>query len=256
MEEAQLLELKIQTAIEKAHEAIKSQAQISAASTSYKEPITNLNSLIVSQGPPNPAPPPPQSSHRDQVEVGILQSSPTCSPANHRLKPLRVPSYGGDKMKFEEFWGLLESLVDQFKEPVNLKMARLRQCLFGSALESIRGLGVSEPEYEEAKEILISKFGSQRRQLRAYLDQLEKMPQLRNNDVQGFEKFADLVRIAVVKLKAEGRNGELEEGTLHSLLVKKLAETQVQGYSCWLQEQGKERSVLSLKDWLKEEVRI
>ena len=57
------------------------------------------------------------------------------------------------------------------------------------------------------------------------------MPPLRNNDVQGFEKFADLVRITVVKLKAEGRYGELGEGTLHSLLVKKLAENQLQGYS-------------------------
>ena len=43
---------------------------------------------------------------------------------------------------------------------------------------------------------------------------------------------------------------------MHSLLVKKLAENQVQEYSRWLQEQGQERSVLSLKDWLKEEVRI
>ena len=58
----------------------------------------------------------------------------------------------------------------------------------------------------------------------------------------------------MVKLKAKGRNGELGEGTLHSLLVKKLAEAQLQGYSRWLQEQGQEGSVLSLKDWLKEEV--
>ena len=82
------------------------------------------------------------------------------------------------------------------------------------------------------------------------MDQLERMPQLRNNDVQEFEKFADLVRIAVVKLKAEGHSGELGEEMLHSLLVKKLAEAR------WLQQQGQERSVLSLKDWLKEEVRI
>ena len=103
---------------------------------------------------------------------------------------------------------------------------------------------------------MIAKFGGQRRQLRAYMDQLEKMPQMRNNDVQGFEKFSDLVRITVVKLKAEGRDGELGEGTLHSLLVRKLAEVQVQGYSRWLQEQSRKRSVVSLKDWLKEEVRI
>ena len=146
--------------------------------------------------------------------------------------------------------------MDKSKEPVNLKMARLRQCLFGSALQSIRGLGISEPEYEEAKEILQSKFGGQRRQLRAYMDQLENMPQLQSNDVQGFERFADLVRIIVVKLQAEGRNGELGEGTLHSLLVKKLAENQVEKYSRSIQELTRERSVQSLKEWLKEEVLI
>ena len=59
-----------------------------------------------------------------------------------------------------------------------------------------------------------------------------------------------------MKLQTEGRQGELGEGTLHSLLVKKLAESQVERYSRWLREQNRERSVVSLKDWLKEEVRI
>ena len=51
------------------------------------------------------------------------------------------------------------SLVDQGGEPANIKMARLRQSLTGTALETIRGLGVTEPEYNEAKEILHCKFG-------------------------------------------------------------------------------------------------
>ena len=63
-------------------------------------------------------------------------------------------------------------------------MARLRQSLTGIARDPTRGLGVSEPEYEEAKEILKTKFGGQRRQLRAYLDELEKMLPLRAADVQ------------------------------------------------------------------------
>ena len=253
-----MLESEIQTAIEKAHEAVKSHAQISVATASHSEFVAHPSPPIVLQGSLNPASPPPpsQSAHSSQGEAGVPESPTVSHSANHRLKALKVPSYGGDKTKFEEFWGLFESLVDQSKEPVNLKMARLRQCLYGSALEAIRGLGVSEPEYEEAKEILIAKFDGQRRQLRAYMDQLERMPQMRNSDVQGFERFADLVRITMVKLKAEGRDGELGEGTLHSLLVRKLAEVQVQGYSRWLQEQSRERSVVSLKDWLKEEVRI
>ena len=89
----------------------------------------------------------------------------------------------------------------------------------------MRPSGVSEPEYKEAKEILQSKFGGEPRKLQAYMDQIEKMPPLKSNNVQLFERFADLFRIAVVKLQAEGRGGELGEGALHSLLVKKFADS-------------------------------
>ena len=53
MEEAQSLESEIQAAIEKAHEAVKSQAQISSETASHEESVTYLTSPIVSQGPPN-----------------------------------------------------------------------------------------------------------------------------------------------------------------------------------------------------------
>ena len=88
------------------------------------------------------------------------------------------------------------------------------------------------------------------------MDQIEKMPPLKSNDVQSFERFADLVRIAVVKLQAEGRGTELGEGALHSLLVKKFSDSQVESYSRWLRKHEKYRYVLSFRDWLNEEVRI
>lgn len=106
------------------------------------------------------------------------------------------------------------------------------------------------------KKILQSKFGGERRKLQAYMDQIEQMPSLKSTDVKSFERFADLVRIAVVKLQAEGHEGELGEGTFHSLLVKKLADRQVESYSRWLQEHKRDRSVVNLMEWLKEEVRI
>ena len=53
------------------------------------------------------------------------------------------------------------------------------------------------------------------------MHQLEQMPLIRSNDFNALEKFADLVRITVVKLQAEGKDGELGDGTLHSLMVIK-----------------------------------
>ena len=87
------------------------------------------------------------------------------------LKP-----FSGDKQKFEDFWALFRSLVDESAEPANLKVARLRQCLTGNALDAIRGVGATILEYEEAKEILKSKYGGARLLLRAYMDQLEQIP--------------------------------------------------------------------------------
>ena len=82
------------------------------------------------------------------------------------------------------------------------------------------------------------------------------MPLLNSNDVQSFEPFGDLVRIAVVKLQAEQRGGELGEGALHSLLVKNFTDGQKVRYSSWPREHEKYRSVFRLRDWLKEEARI
>ena len=102
-------------------------------------------------------------------------------------------------------------LVDQGVEPTNIEMIRLRQSLTGTALEAIRGLRVSDPEYKEAKEILQSKFGSERRNLQTYMVQIEKMTPLKSNDVQSFERLADLVRIDVVKLQTEDHGAELRK---------------------------------------------
>ena len=174
---------------------------------------------------------------------------------NSRLNPLKVPSFNGDKTKFEDFRLLFESLVDCSDEPVNIKMARIRQSLCGEANTAVRGLGVSSLEYEEAKNILKTKFGGERRQLGAYVDQLEIIPQIKPRDINEFERFADLIRVTVVKLKAENHHGELGNGSLHSILVKKLSDRHLEMYSRWLGENSREQSVISLSDWLKEEAK-
>ena len=89
----------------------------------------------------------------DQQPAQLYQTHENHDDVNQFLKLLKVPTFSGDKLEFEDLWALFRSLVDESLEPVSLKMARLRQCLTGRALEAIRGLAVTTPEYEEAKEI-------------------------------------------------------------------------------------------------------
>ena len=79
------------------------------------------------------------------------------------------------------------------------------------------------------------------------MDQIESMSQIKPRDIE-FERFADLVCVTVVKLKAENREGELGNGSLHSLLVKKLSNRHLKMYSRWLGENSREQSVISLSD--------
>ena len=113
------------------------------------------------------------------------------------------------KESLKIFWALFTSLVDDSTEPVNLKMARRRQCLTGNAWEAIRGLGVTVHEYEEAKEILKTKYGGTRR---------------------GSASLLGSTRTGA---------GEVEDGTLHSLRVKKLPDRQLENYSRWLNERAR-----------------
>jgi hypothetical protein len=105
---------------------------------------------------------------------------------------------------------------------------------------------VSSLEYEEVKSVLKTKFGAQRWQLHAYLDQLESLPQIKPRETEDFERFADLVRVTVVKLKAENRQGELGNGSLHSLRVKKLSDRHLEMYSRWLGDGSHEQSVSTI----------
>ena len=163
MKKAQSFELEIQIAIEKVHEAVKLHVKICAPTVS----ASHENQLTYSSAPNVSIQAYLHFLYKAVKVLKVEKPAKKIVFANHSLKPLKVPTFGGDKTKFEDFWMLFGSLVDQSKESVNLKMARLRQCLFGSALESIGGLRTAEPEYEEAKEILQLKFRGQRRQLRA-----------------------------------------------------------------------------------------
>ena len=102
--------------------------------------------VVDTEGPPSSASNPTTSTITANVspDPTTTQASPPSFASNftgithHRLKPLTVPVYYGDKTRFEDFWALFISLVDEGSEPVNIKMARLRQSLSGNALDAIR----------------------------------------------------------------------------------------------------------------------
>jgi len=159
--EAEGLESEINNVIEKAEGVIK-QLMKKSQTASNEQTVPQSVPHMTDQSPHSPV----NNHSLSPQHLGNY---------SQRLKLLKVPIFDSEKSKFEDFWGLFLSPVDLGGEPANIKMARLRQSLTGSTLEAIRGLGVTQPEYEEAKQILKSKFGGECRKLQAYMDQIKKI---------------------------------------------------------------------------------
>ena len=94
----------------------------------------------------------PQPKKSEETPMPSSQpSQPLSSSADRKLERIKLPTFNGDKTKFEYFWRAFESIVDNSDEPAKYKMTRLKVCLQGDAQEPISKLDFSEEAYEEAK---------------------------------------------------------------------------------------------------------
>ena len=133
------------------------------------------------------------------------------------------------------------------------KLLQLRQYLSGEALKVSEPLGHSVVAYETAKERLECKFGSKRRQIALYLEELENFKPLRPGNARDLERLADLLDVTVVNLKEAGWHDELGNGSLYLCLCKKLTEAMLAHYHRWIHENGCWQSVETLREFIIQE---
>jgi hypothetical protein len=115
-------------------------------------------------------------------------------------------------------------------------MLRLEACHTGDAAETIKGLGYSTEAYEAAKARLVRKYGGSRRQVQSHLDELKKLKPLEENNPKELEKFADIPERAVITLKENGRESDLESGTLRTIILGEIPERLLAQYYRWIKE--------------------
>lgn len=170
-----------------------------------------------------------------------------------QLERIRIPVFSGNKMEFQKWNAAFTSCVDQTSLSPQFKMLRLEACLAGEAANTIKGLGYSLESYEAAKARLFRKYGGSRRQVQSHLEELRKLKPLRDNNAKELETFADVLERAVITLKENGRDSDLEGGTLHTMILEKIPERLLAQYYRWLNDSKLQESLETLKDWVAEE---
>ena len=86
----------------------------------------------------------------------------------------------------------------------------------------VKGLGYSDHAYEAAKTGFDQKYGGNRPQVQAYIDELRKMRPINADNPRELERFTDIVERTVVSLKENKKFAGLEGGTLYVIVLEKL----------------------------------
>ena len=133
------------------------------------------------------------------------------------------------------------------------KLLQLCQYLEGDALPAIEDLGHSAASYEAAKERLERKFGSSRRQIVLYIEELSRFPPMKEENAKSIEKFADLLDIAVINMKEAEQEEDLGAGSLYYILQRKMPETMLTRYHRWIHESKEDENVETMKNWINQE---
>ena len=129
-------------------------------------------------------------------------------------------------------------------------MLRLESCLEGEAAETVRGLGYSLEAYKAAKARLNRKYGGNRRQVQAHIEELRKLKPINAENPRELEKFADLVERTVVTLKENKQNSDLEGGTIYAIVLEKIPQSLLSQHYRWIKEKGKLESLEELRQWV------
>ena len=120
-----------------------------------------------------------------------------------RLPKLELRAFSGNPLEWQSFW-------DQFKasfhnnESINdvERFLYLRKFLSGSALSTISGLTLSDGNYNEAVNLLNSRYGNEQVQINAHMESLIKLEKIKPiNNVKQIRKLYNDVENTVRNLK-------------------------------------------------------
>ena len=126
------------------------------------------------------------------------------------IAPLRPPQlditpFGGDILKWQEFWDAFEASVHNAKYAPVDKLNYLRSKLKGEALEAISGYQLSNENYTVVVDMLKKRFGNQQLIIDAHYRSLSNMPPA-TNQVSKLRQCYDTIEchLVIVRMHQQG----------------------------------------------------
>ena len=124
---------------------------------------------------------------------------------NSKLPKLNLPRFNGNIVNFLSFWESFNIAVHQNQDiPPILKFSYLKSYLDGEAALTVEGLPLTEANYEDAIEILHTRFGKKQKIITKHMNELRKMTPCRSGEVSQIRFTYDKINVHVRGLQALG----------------------------------------------------
>ncbi|XP_065180252.1 uncharacterized protein LOC135810689 [Sycon ciliatum] len=171
------------------------------------------------------APSPSQLSVSDQVQSNT--STPLISTPGQlcttRLPKLELPQFSGDIMQWPTFWDSFSAAVHSQSGLAKVeKFNYLRSLVRGEAAESIGGLALTSANYEEAVDILTTRFGNTKRIVRKHMELLLHVDPVRTTDLRRLRRLYDTFESNIRSLRSLGVKSEAYGALLAPVLMSRL----------------------------------
>ena len=125
----------------------------------------------------------------------------------HKLDPLPVPEFDGDRSEFSNFWTLFKQRIDKDTRLQDMdKHAYLLSKVTGAAKEAIEGIPVTATGYTRAKTILLNRFGKKMTLVHDCMSRILMTPVPQECTATSVRTLSDTLNMHVRTLEALGVN--------------------------------------------------
>ena len=140
-----------------------------------------------------------------------------------RLPKLTLPKFNGDVTKWTTFWDSFKSAIDENPQlaPID-KFNYLNSLLEGNALRCVKGLQLSEDNYNTALDLLKQRFGKKQQIICAHMEELVKLSDCNNDRPHSLRSLYDHITVHIRGLEALEVNSDQYGSLLIPIIMSKL----------------------------------
>ncbi|CAG7703279.1 unnamed protein product, partial [Allacma fusca] len=151
-------------------------------------------------------------------QVSSISNNSESGSRSIKIPKLDIKKYDGNMLNFKEFWSSFASIHESDLKPED-KFKHLKNLLIGEAENDLKGIPISEDNYEIACNKLKEKYGNEKRTIQLIYNTINNLPKS-NNWTGNLKKTYETLETNLRCLEA--LNEEIDKNTiLYSTVMKK-----------------------------------